>query len=67
MAVDMAHISTIRTAATWMRNNAKPLEQYPKLSSLSSAQRSEAQQFAVGILPWPSRWTPRLYALATAG
>ena len=63
----MAHISAVRTAATWMRKSAKPLEQYPKYGSLSSSQRQEAQQFAVGMLPWPSRWTERLYTIATAG
>ena len=64
---EMANISAVRTAATWMRKNGRPLEQYPKYSKLTDRQRAEANQFAVGILPWPSRWTLRLYQLATAG
>lgn len=67
MEKDMAHISAVRTAATWMRRSSSPLERYPKLSTLTSAQRTEALQFASGILPWPSRWTVKLYSLATAG
>jgi hypothetical protein len=61
------HISAVRTAATWMRKKALPLERYPRYAQLSSTQRQEAQHFAVGILPWPSKWTIRLYEVATAG
>lgn len=64
---EMERISAIRTAATWMRKTAKPIEQYPKREKLDERMRTEAQQFACGILPWPSKWTKRLYELATAG
>lgn len=64
---EMERISAIRTAATWMRKTSKPLDQYPKRDKLDGAMRQQSEQFACGILPWPSRWTQRLYELATAG
>lgn len=67
LEVDLQWIAAVRTAATWMRRTAKPLEQYPRLSKLDPLQRQQAQQFAAGILPWPSRWTQRLYGAAVAG
>ncbi|HEV2175255.1 MAG TPA: hypothetical protein VGR71_16900 [Nitrospira sp.] len=67
MTSEMIRISEIRSAATWMRKSAKPLDQYPKRDKLDERMRIEAQQFAAGILPWPARWTVRLYGLATAG
>lgn len=65
--MEMSEISAIRSAATWMRRTGKTIEQYPKRDKLTERQRTEASQFACGILPWPSRWTQRLYQLATAG
>lgn len=65
--MDMSEISAVRTAATWLKKTGKPLTQYPKYDKLTERQRTEAQQFACGILPWPARWTLRLYHLATAG
>lgn len=64
---EMEHISKVRTAATWMRQTGKPIDQYPKRDALDPAARREAEHFACGILPWPSRWTKRIYELATAG
>lgn len=64
---EMSDIAAIRTAATWMRKTAKPIEQYPRLSQLDDRARTEAVHFAAGILPWPARWTKRLYEAATAG
>ena len=64
---EMPEIAAIRTAATWMRRTAKPIDEYPKRSQLDERARTEAVQFAAGILPWPARWTKRLYELATAG
>ena len=61
---EMDRIGAIRTAATWMRQTGKPLEQYPRKSILDERMRQEAIHFATGILPWPSRWTKRLYGRA---
>lgn len=63
---DMERIAAIRTAATWLRKTSKTLDEYPKRGRLDTRMRTEATQFAAGILPWPSRWTKRLYELAVA-
>ncbi len=64
---ELERIGQIRTAATWLRRTSRPLSEYPKLTNLDDAMRREAQHFAAGILPWPSKWTLRLYRAATAG
>lgn len=61
---EMASLVRVRTAFTWLRTTSKPLSQYPKLSQLSETERDDAQKFASGIYPLPSRWTLRLYHLA---
>jgi hypothetical protein len=63
----MSRIAAVRTAATWMRKSHKPIEEYPKLSKLDPQMRQQAVQFAAGILPWPAKWTARLYNLAVNG
>jgi hypothetical protein len=64
---ELEQIGAIRTAATWMRKTAKPIDQYPRRDRLDETMRTQAQQFAAGMLPWPSRWTIRLYNIAVSG
>lgn len=64
---ELRRISAVRTAATWMRKSGKPIEEYPKLQKLDPLQRQQTVQFASGILPWPARWTRRLFEAATRG
>lgn len=64
---EMLQVSSVRTAATWLRKTGRTIDEYPRREHLDSRMRQEAQQFACGILPWPSRWTIKLYELATAG
>lgn len=64
---ELERISAIRTAATWMRRTSRQLDAYPKLSQLDVRMRTEVQQFACGILPWPARWTVSIYRLAVNG
>lgn len=64
---ELKRISAVRTAATWMRSSGKPLSQYPKRDRLSDKMRHDAEMFAAGLYPWPSRWTVRLFEAATRG
>lgn len=64
---EMASLSRIRSAATWVRRNAKRIDDYPKLSQMSPTEITDAERFATGIYPWPHKWTLRLYAIAKAG
>lgn len=61
----LASISRIRTCQSWLRKTSKSINDYPRRAQLSERERTEAQQFAAGILPRPARWTIRLYQLAT--
>lgn len=61
---ELASLTRVRTAFVWLRRTSKPISQYPKLSSLSEAERDDATKFASGIYPTPSRWTLKLYHLA---
>lgn len=64
---EIERIGAIRTAATWLRKTSRPIDQYPKRDKLDDVMRSQAQQFANGRLPWPAKWTKRLYEAAIAG
>jgi hypothetical protein len=64
---DLQRIGAIRTAATWLRKTSRRLDDYPKRDQLDAKMRWEAEQFATGLLPWPSRWTVSLYTAASAG
>jgi hypothetical protein len=63
----LASMTRIRTCASWLKRTGKPIDEYPRLGKLSGTERWEAQQFACGQLPWPHKWTVRLYRIATAG
>jgi hypothetical protein len=64
---ELERIGAIRTAATWLRKTSQSIDKYPKRDRLDSTMRTQAQQFANGRLPWPHRWTVRLYELAVQG
>lgn len=64
---DMERISAVRSAATWLRKTSRTIDEYPKRDRLDSQMRSQALLFACGRLPWPARWTKRLFEAATAG
>jgi len=60
-------IGRVRTMATWIRKTGKPAARYPKLAEMEGIEAEEAKRFAVGMYPWPARWTKKLYAAAVAG
>lgn len=67
MSPELASLTRIRSAHSWMRRSGKPLSEYPKRAAMTEREQLEAQQFAAGILPTPARWTLHLYELATKG
>jgi hypothetical protein len=60
-------ISRVRSLATWLRKTGEEAAKYPKLEGMSSQEIRDAQRFAVGFYPWPSKWTVRLYHIAKDG
>lgn len=64
---ELQRIGRIRSAATWLKSTSRTIDEYPKRDQLDTNMRSQAQMFANGRLPWPARWTIRLYHAAVDG
>jgi hypothetical protein len=67
MDAQLESMGRIRTLARWLRRTGATVDKYPKRHNMTVREIEEAKRFAVGMFPWPSRWTVRLYNAARQG